>query len=69
MFFIFAQLKKWGNLEKVTDKAKDSCQNAGKNIDDHLPDVTKTIPMHWMKGICNSALSTGKFVIIHNHLL
>ena len=36
---------KWENFEKVINKAKDSCNNAGENIDDHFPDVRKTIPM------------------------
>lgn len=36
---------KWENFEKVINKAKDSCHNAGENIDDHFPDVRKTIPM------------------------
>jgi len=36
---------KWENFEKVIDKAKDACLNAGENIDDHFPDVRKTIPM------------------------
>ncbi|MFZ1323012.1 MAG: DNA damage-inducible protein D [Ignavibacteria bacterium] len=36
---------KWENFEKVIDKAKDSCRNAGEEISDHFPDVRKTIPM------------------------
>jgi len=36
---------KWENFEKVIDKAKDSCINAGEEIADHFPDVRKTIPM------------------------
>jgi len=36
---------KWENFENVINKAKDACANAGENIDDHFPDVRKTIPM------------------------
>jgi len=36
---------KWENFEKVIQKAKDSCKNAGEEIDYHFPDVRKTIPM------------------------
>lgn len=36
---------KWENFEKVIQKAKDSCKNAGENIPDHFPDVRKTIAM------------------------
>lgn len=36
---------KWENFEKVVQKAKDSCSNAGEEIAYHFPDVRKTIPM------------------------
>ncbi len=36
---------KWENFEKVIDKAKDACNNAGEAILDHFPDVRKTISM------------------------
>ncbi|MCX6221479.1 MAG: DNA damage-inducible protein D [Bacteroidia bacterium] len=36
---------KWENFEKVIQKAKDACNNAGEEIDYHFPDVRKTIPM------------------------
>lgn len=36
---------KWENFEKVIQKAKDACNNAGENISNHFPDVRKTIPM------------------------
>lgn len=36
---------KWENFEKVVEKAKDSCKNAGEEVADHFPDVRKTIPM------------------------
>jgi len=36
---------KWENFEKVIQKAKDSCKNAGEEITYHFPDVRKTIPM------------------------
>jgi len=36
---------KWENFEKVIQKAKDACTNAGEKTTDHFPDVRKTIPM------------------------
>jgi len=36
---------KWENFEKVIDKAKEACTNAGEDVTDHFPDVRKTIPM------------------------
>ena len=36
---------KWENFEKVIQKAKDACRNAGEEIEYHFPDVRKTIPM------------------------
>lgn len=36
---------KWENFEKVIQKAKDACKNAGEEIVYHFPDVRKTIPM------------------------
>lgn len=36
---------KWENFEKVIQKAKDACINAGENVLDHFPDIRKTIPM------------------------
>lgn len=36
---------KWENFEKVIQKAKDACFNAGENVMNHFPDVRKTIPM------------------------
>ncbi len=36
---------KWENFEKVVQKAKDACRNAGEEIDYHFPDIRKTIPM------------------------
>jgi DNA-damage-inducible protein D len=35
---------KWENFEKVIQKAKDACRNAGEQVDYHFPDVRKTIP-------------------------
>lgn len=34
---------KWENFEKVIQKAKDACRNAGEEIDYHFPDVRKMI--------------------------
>jgi len=36
---------KWENFEKVIQKAKDACRNAGEQVDYHFPDVRKTIAM------------------------
>jgi DNA-damage-inducible protein D len=36
---------KWENFEKVIQRAKDACKNAGEEIAYHFPDVRKTIPM------------------------
>lgn len=36
---------KWENFEKVIQKAKDACKNAGEEINYHFPDIRKTIPM------------------------
>ena len=35
---------KWENFEKVIQKAKEACVNAGENGEDHFPDIRKTIP-------------------------
>lgn len=32
---------KWENFSKVIEKAKESCQQVGHNVDDHFPDVRK----------------------------
>lgn len=36
---------KWENFQKVVDKAKESCRNAGEQITDHFPDVRKMVPI------------------------
>ena len=36
---------KWENFQKVIQKAKESCTHAGEQVDDHFPEVRKTIPM------------------------
>lgn len=34
---------KWENFEKVIQKAKDSCKNAGELIENHFPDLRKMV--------------------------
>lgn len=34
---------KWENFEKVINKGKDACQNAGEDISNHFPDIRKVI--------------------------
>ncbi|OHT43255.1 DNA damage-inducible protein D [Flavobacterium tructae] len=34
---------KWENFERVIQKAKDACKNAGEIIDNHFPDVRKMV--------------------------
>lgn len=36
---------KWENFEKVIQKAKDACRNAGEEVDYHFPDVRKMIAL------------------------
>lgn len=36
---------KWENFQKVIDKAKESCRNAGEQITNHFPDVGKMVPI------------------------
>jgi DNA-damage-inducible protein D len=36
---------KWENFQKVIEKAKDSCRNAGEQVADHFPDVRKMVPI------------------------
>ena len=39
------EYSKWENFEKVIEKAKISCEQSKNNINDHFPDVRKTIKM------------------------
>ena len=34
---------KWENFEKVIEKAKDACRNAGELIENHFPDIRKMV--------------------------
>ncbi len=36
---------KWENFYKVIDKAKTACNESGNNINDHFPEVRKTLEM------------------------
>lgn len=35
--------RKWENFEKVIQRAKDACKNAGENVSDHFPDIRKMV--------------------------
>ncbi len=50
---------KWENFEKVIDKAKEACKNAGEEVQDHFPDIRKTIlmPKNAEKEIIDIALT------------
>src|SRR3989339_585663 len=37
--------EEWRNFEKVIEKAKIACENAGQLVNNHFVDVNKTIPM------------------------
>jgi len=39
------QYAKWENFSKVIDRAMLACKNSGFDVDDHFPDVRKTIQM------------------------
>ncbi len=36
---------KWENFKLVIEKAKEACNNSGQDIQDHFPEVRKTIAM------------------------
>ena len=36
---------KWENFEKVIQKAKSACTNAGEEVSNHFPDVRKMVPI------------------------
>lgn len=36
---------KWENFEKVIQKAKDACKNAGEEVAYHFPDIRKMVPI------------------------
>ncbi len=42
---VVLEYKKWENFSKVIDKAKLACKNSGYEVDEHFPDVRKTIDM------------------------
>lgn len=36
---------KWENFSKIVEKAKDSCKNAGFNVEDHFPEIRKKVSL------------------------
>lgn len=50
------QYKKWENFAKVLNRAKLACQNSGMDVDEHFPEVRKTIKMP--KGVAKSKEET-----------
>lgn len=40
---IVLEYKKWENFMKVIDRAKLACENSGKSIEDHFPEVRKMV--------------------------
>lgn len=63
---------KWENFEKVIQKAKNACTNAGEEVSNHFPDVRKVLEA----GICNKLNvelrrhfnGIQKFCTSHQHL-
>ncbi|MBP7556112.1 MAG: hypothetical protein KA821_07615 [Chitinophagaceae bacterium] len=42
---VLLDYSKWENFEKVIQKAKDACKNAGEEVAYHFPDVRKMIAL------------------------
>lgn len=40
-----SEYKKWENFAKVIDRAKLACKNSGQEINEHFPEVRKTMKM------------------------
>ena len=63
------QYKKWENFAKVIDRAKLACQNSGFEIQEHFPEVRKTIemPKNATKEVSDYELSRyGCYLIVQN---
>lgn len=63
------QYKKWENFTKVIDRAKLACQNSGFEIQEHFPEVRKTIemPKNATKEVSDYELSRyGCYLIVQN---
>lgn len=63
------QYKKWENFAKVIDRAKLACQNSGFEINDHFPEVRKTIkmPKNATKNVLDYELSRyACYLIVQN---
>ena len=43
------EYKKWENFDKVIDRAKLACKNSGQEINEHFPEVRKTMKMQQKK--------------------
>ncbi|MBE5812498.1 MAG: DNA damage-inducible protein D [Clostridiales bacterium] len=63
------QYKKWENFSKVIDRAKLSCKNSGFEIEEHFPEVRKTIimPKNAQKEVLDYELSRyACYLIVQN---
>lgn len=63
------QYKKWENFAKVIDRAKLACQNSGFEIQEHFPEIRKTIemPKNATKEVLDYELSRyGCYLIVQN---
>ena len=63
------QYKKWENFSKVIDRAKLACKNSGQDIEEHFPEVRKTIkmPKNAIKEVIDYELSRyACYLIVQN---
>ena len=63
------EYKKWENFKKVIDRAKLACQNSGQEVNEHFPEVRKTIkmPKNAVKEVVDYELSRyACYLIVQN---